>query len=123
MNPLDRMAEARIEEALERGQLAGLPGLGKPLRLEDLSGVAPELVGGYLLLKGAGYLPEEAALRKECSRLADLIAAAVDAEERSGLARARRSALLRLELLRERRGGNRIAAVESGGLGSPRTRA
>ena len=34
MNLLDQIAEARIQEAIDRGELRGLPGKGQPLRLE-----------------------------------------------------------------------------------------
>ena len=34
MNLLDQIAEARIQEAIDRGELRGLPGEGQPLRLE-----------------------------------------------------------------------------------------
>ena len=32
---LDALAEARIEEAIARGELDGLPGAGRPLVLDD----------------------------------------------------------------------------------------
>ena len=38
MNLLDQIAEARIQEAIEQGELRDLPGAGKPLRLDDRRG-------------------------------------------------------------------------------------
>lgn len=100
MNPLDRVAEARLAEAIARGDFADLPGFGKPLDLEDLSGVAPELRAGYLLLKGAGVLPEEMQVRKELLSLNDLLAACEDDGIRVDLEGRRTRLLLRYERLR-----------------------
>ena len=44
---LDALAEARIEEAIARGELDGLPGAGRPLVLDDDR-------GGRALLRGLG---------------------------------------------------------------------
>jgi Domain of unknown function (DUF1992) len=105
MNPLDRLAEARIEEALREGAFEGVPGAGQPLRLDDLTGVPDDVRGGYLLLKGAGCLPPEMELKRETLRLQDLLDACQDEGGRAELRRRRGAALLRFELLMERRGG------------------
>ena len=57
---LTRAAEARINEAVARGEFQELPGAGKPLPGEDLSAVPEELRAAYRVLKNAGYLPPEA---------------------------------------------------------------
>jgi hypothetical protein len=104
MNPLDRIAEARLEEAIANGLFEDLPGFGKPLELEDLSQVAPELRASYLLLKGAGVLPEELVVRKELLSLNALLAACEDDETRLTLQGRRTHLLLRHERLRAARG-------------------
>ena len=73
MFPIDEIAERRIAEAMDRGEFEGLPGAGKPLRLEDDSLVPEELRAGYRLLKNAGYLPEEISLRREISKIETLL--------------------------------------------------
>ena len=103
MSALDRLAEERIREAIDQGAFQDLPGLGEPLELEDLSGLAPELRTSYLLLRSANVLPEELTHRKEALRLADLLRACEDPVERGELSRRHSLALLRLELARERR--------------------
>ncbi|MBL8258577.1 MAG: DUF1992 domain-containing protein [Candidatus Competibacteraceae bacterium] len=65
MQLLDQIAEARIQEAIERGELRDLPGEGKPLQLDDDSAVSEELRAAYRILKNAGYLPPELQLRKD----------------------------------------------------------
>lgn len=103
MDALQRLAEARLEEALAAGVFAELPGRGRPLALEDLDGLPEDLRASYLLLKGSGVLPEELQLRKELLTLGDLIAACHADDERNSLERRRSLLLARLELERARR--------------------
>lgn len=105
MDPLEHIAESRLAEAIARGEFADLPGFGRPLDLEDLSGVAPELRASYLLLKGAGVLPEEMQVRKELLALHDLLAACEDEGVRTDLEERRTRLLLRYERLRAGRCG------------------
>lgn len=72
---LDEIAENRIREALEKGDLEQLPGRGKPLRLEDDSMVPESLRAAYRVLRNANCLPPELAERQEIRRLEDLLAA------------------------------------------------
>ncbi len=106
MNPLHRIAEQRIAEAVERGELSNLPLAGQPLDLEDLGRVPAELRPGYLLLKGAGVLPEEMQQQREVRRLEDLLAACTDGELAPELRRELRDQRLRFELMMERRRGS-----------------
>ena len=62
---LDSLVEARIERAIEHGDLTDLPGQGRPLPLEDDTCVAPELRLAYRILKNAGFVPEEVEMRRE----------------------------------------------------------
>lgn len=107
MGTIDRLAEERIQDAIEQGVFDDLPGLGRPLELEDLSRVPPELRASYLLLKSAGVLPEELQLRKELVNLDRLLASCRDgeADPKTDELRARRGAveLRYLMLLEERR--------------------
>ena len=82
---IDKVAEEKIKKALERGELQNLPGEGQPLQLEDDSHVPAELRAGYRLLKNAGYLPPEIALRKEIAHVESLIQMAKGTEQKSQL--------------------------------------
>lgn len=84
---LDSLVEARIERALERGELTDLPGQGRPLSLEDDTRVAPELRLAYRILKNAGYVPEEIEMRREIMGLAVLIDATDGAERTRAITR------------------------------------
>lgn len=76
------IAERRIREAQERGEFDDLPGAGRPLRLEDRSGVPPELRMAYTILRNANCLPPELEERKEIQKLADLLEGCTDERER-----------------------------------------
>ena len=103
MDILERLAEARITEAIERGEFDDLPGAGRPLELESLSHVPPHMRAGYKLLRNANVLPPEMELRRENYSLDRLIEATSDPAERDELRRRRRENELRYNLLVERR--------------------
>jgi hypothetical protein len=97
------IAEARIKEAIERGDFDNLPGQGQPLRLEDLSHVPPELRAAYSILKHNGFLPEEMELQKEILSLDDLIARSTSPEDKTALQKQRLELDIRYRILMERR--------------------
>lgn len=103
MSLIETIAEARIRDAMARGDFDDLPGKGKPLELEDLTGVPDDLRAGYLLLKNAGVLPEEMQLRKEMVTLEALVDACADPEERTRLRKDLNWKMIRFQLLLERR--------------------
>lgn len=104
MDFLERIAEEKIKEAIERGELDHLPGMGKPLKLEDLSRVPEELRAGYILLKNAGILPEEIELKKELITLRELIDSCTNDDEKRKLTKEWTEKKLRFHLLMEKRG-------------------
>jgi hypothetical protein len=106
VDPLDRIAERKLAEALERGELDDYAGKGEPLPPDDLAGVPAELRSSYILLKGAGLLPEELELKQDLVRLDTLIAACHADGERETLRKTRSARALQLALLMEKRGSN-----------------
>jgi hypothetical protein len=56
---LDFLVEKKLEEAVSRGELANLPGEGRPLELEDDALVPEDLRAAYRILKNAGFVPPE----------------------------------------------------------------
>ncbi|HEX7054764.1 MAG TPA: DnaJ family domain-containing protein [Burkholderiales bacterium] len=92
----DLIAEQKIAEAVERGELDDLPGAGRPLELDDDALVPEDLRLACRILKNAGYMPAEVAELNDIAQLERLVAAGeVDAE-------AHAKALRRLALLRTR---------------------
>ncbi len=104
---LDRLAETRIREAAERGELRGLEGEGRPLprsALEGLELVPEALRPGYRLLKNAGFIPPELEPHRALREVEELLAMVRDPAEEERLGR-------RLRLLQEqvaRRRGRRL---------------
>ena len=103
MRTFTRIAEARIAEAMERGDFDDLPGAGRPLELEDLSHVPSELRPAYKVLRNADVLPPEVELRREIYSLGRLLDSTADEEDRDHLRRRRRALELNYAILLERR--------------------
>ncbi len=82
---IDQLAEKKIADAIEEGELDDLPGSGEPLCLDDDSMVPEELRVGYRLLKNAGFLPREIRLRQEITTIEQLINEANTAEQSAQL--------------------------------------
>ena len=95
---IDQLAEQKITEAIERGELDDLPGAGQPLDLGDDAMVPEELRAGFRLLKNAGYLPPGLQARKEIQSVEALIVQARSAEERHRLSKQLRYLLLQLSI-------------------------
>lgn len=100
------IAEQRICEAMENGDLDNLPGMGKPLPEDDLSNVPEDLRMAYHILKNAGCIPNEVAERKEINSLSDLLDHCQDEKERIG-------AMRRLRFLLDHMDGQRHVAIEA----------
>ena len=79
---LERIAEQRIREALERGELDNLPGSGKPIDLEDDHHLPDDLRLAYKILKNADCLPPELELKKEIRSTEELLGSLKDEGEK-----------------------------------------
>ena len=75
---LQRLAEERIRDAIQRGEFDNLPGRGKPLNLEDDRHIPEDLRLAYKVLKNAGCLPPELELKKEISKAEELLSSMED---------------------------------------------
>lgn len=68
---LTQLAEKRIEEARDRGELDNLPGQGRPLPAEEVNLLVPEHQRmAYRILKNSGYLPPELEMHREAVEIA-----------------------------------------------------
>jgi hypothetical protein len=114
MNAIERLAEQRIREALERGEFDNLRGAGKPLDLDDDVDVdvdvPAELRAAYRILKNSGFVPPEVELRRDIANAEQLVGQALTPADR-------KSANKRLEFLLVKlaaaRGGLRDSRVEA----------
>jgi hypothetical protein len=95
MLAFDRIAEQKIAEALERGELDGLPGAGRPLALDDDALVPEDLRLAYRILKNAGFVPPEIEARREIAELERLLFDGAALDETARARAAKKLALLR----------------------------
>src|SRR5260221_6764096 len=72
---IGRIAERKIQEAIEEGQFDNLPGKGKPIVFDDDPATPPELRMANKILKNAGVLPEWVQVQKDIQAERDEIAA------------------------------------------------
>ena len=91
----DLLAEQKITEAIARGELANLPGEGRPLDLGDDALIPEELRVAWRILKNAGFVPPEVEVLRETGDLERFIETLSEGEARSVAAR-------KLQLLRTR---------------------
>lgn len=95
-----RLAERRIKEAIEEGALDNLPGAGKPLALEDDSHIPEDLRLAYKILKNAGFVPPEVALRKEIAQIEDLLAGTEETQAKYRQIKRLNFLIMRLNMMR-----------------------
>ena len=68
-----KIAEERIRRAMEEGLFDDLEFKGKPVELKEDPFVPDDLKVVYKILKNAGFLPKEVELKKEISKLEELL--------------------------------------------------
>lgn len=110
MNPLTRIAERRISQAIEDGSLSFEKWKNKPLPEDDDPLVPDDLKMAYKILKNAGYLPPEIEMKKEIRQMEELIAATEDEHVR--LRQMKKLNLLLIKMDAMRKGASNIAAQD-----------
>lgn len=96
-----KIAERRIKEAIEEGILDNLPGAGKPLALGDDSHIPEDLRMAHKVLKNAGFVPPEIALRKEIARTEDLLEGMEDTKAKYRQIKKLNALIMRLNMKRK----------------------
>jgi hypothetical protein len=114
MHAFEVIAEQRIREAAERGDLDNLPGAGRPLDLDEDLLEPEDLRMAYRILKNAGYVPPEVHTLNEIGALQRLIQSLDDGEARDNALRKLR--LLSLQLGEMRCGNLQLEADYYGKL-------
>ncbi len=78
---LEKVAEKKIQEAMEKGEFDNLPNKGKPIKLDDDSHIPPECRVAYRILKNAGFTHPEIAERKEIENICTMLESCEDEQE------------------------------------------
>ena len=78
----DRIVEAFIKDAMERGEFDNLPGKGKPIDLTEYFETPEEVRMANSVLKSAGMTPREVDLIREIAELKQLQAAVLDEKKK-----------------------------------------
>ncbi|WP_407314009.1 DUF1992 domain-containing protein [Desulfosporosinus sp. SB140] len=78
----DKIVEDRIQEAFRNGEFDNLPSQGKPINLDYWASLPEGIRAGYMLLKNAGFVPEEVQLLKDIDELRDQLACCCNPEEK-----------------------------------------
>lgn len=99
-----KIAETRIKEALEKGELDNLPGQGKPLDLKNPNPFeTPEERMHNKILQNLGLAPEEVELLKEIDNLKAAIAETIDESIKASMEKKLQENTTRYNIIMERR--------------------
>ena len=98
----DRIVEALIKEAMERGEFDNLPGKGKPIDLTEYFETPEEVRIANSVLKNAGMTSREVDLLKEIAELKQILEAVLDEKKRQEIGNQIRQKQIEFSLLMER---------------------
>lgn len=103
----DRIVEALIKEAQERGEFDNLPGKGKPIDLSEYFEMPEDVRMAQSVLKNAGMTSPEVHLLKEIAELQQLLAALVDEKKKEEVQKQIQEKQMQFNLMMERQKRNR----------------
>ena len=98
-----KVAEFKIREAIEKGELKDLPGVGKPIIIENMAFVPEEDRIAYIIMKNSGLIPNEIALLKEIESLEKSIDQCQDVENKNLLKKRLGETSIRYSIIMEKR--------------------
>ena len=98
----ERIVEAMIKEAMERGEFDNLPGKGKPIDLTEYFETPEDVRLANSVLKGAGMTPHEVDLLKEIAELKQLLAAVLEERKKREIAKQIQQKQVEFSLILER---------------------
>lgn len=100
---LDRIVEALIKEAQERGEFDNLPGKGKPIDLTEYFEMPEETRVAQSVLKNAGMTSPEVQLLKELAELRQVFTAVVNEAKKEEIQKKIQEKQIEFNLMLERR--------------------
>ena len=99
----ERIVEAMIKEAMERGEFDNLPGKGKPIDLTEYFETPEDVRLANSVLKGAGMTSREVDLLKEIAELKQIVAALPNEEKRRQIEKQIQQKQVEFSLMMEQR--------------------
>ncbi len=105
----DRIVEALIKEAQERGEFDNLPGKGKPIDLSAYFETPEEVRLAQSVLKNAGMTSPEVQLLKEIAELRQLLEAVTDETKKQEIRKRIEQKQMEFNLMMERQKRHRQA--------------
>ena len=98
----EKIAQQKIQEAIDAGEFDNLPNAGEKLDLESYFALPPHLRMAYSVLKSANCVPGEIELLNDVARLEAKLGATIDLTARERLIRELEAARLRLNVALDR---------------------
>jgi hypothetical protein len=98
----DRIVEAIIKDAMERGEFDNLPGQGKPIDLTEYFETPEEVRLAHSILKNAGMTSREVELLKEIAELKQVHTALLDEKKKQDIEKQIQQKQIELNLMLER---------------------
>ena len=105
----DKIVEALIKEAQERGEFDNLPGKGKPIDLTEYFEMPEEIRVAQSMLKNAGMTSPEVMLLKEIAELRQILSAMVDEKKKEEIQKKMQEKQIEFNLMMERQKRQRQA--------------
>ena len=97
----ERIVEDRIQEAMRNGEFENLPSQGKPINLDYWASLPEGIRTGYILLRNAGFVPEEVQLLKDIDELRELLACRHSQEAKVAISKKLEETKLKYNLIME----------------------
>lgn len=94
-----KIIEERIRKAQKEGEFENLPGSGKPLKFDAMR-IPEELRLAYKILKNADCLPPEIELKKEITRIEEVLSGMTDTAEKYRVLKKLNFLIMKLNLTR-----------------------
>jgi hypothetical protein len=105
----DKIVEALIKEALERGEFDNLPGKGKPIDLTSYFETPEDVRMAQSILKNAQITAPEVQLLKEIAELRQVLTAVMDEKKKEEISKKIQEKQMEFNLLMEKQHRNRKA--------------
>ena len=111
----DRIVEAIIKEAMERGEFDNLPGKGKPIDLTEYFETPEDVRMANSVLKNAGMTSREVDLLKEIAELKQVLTALLDEKKKHEIGQQIQQKQVESSLMLERQKRQRGRSKMKGG--------